>query len=79
MNLHKLSCKSRETVTDKDSPVSKGYLFGKEALLPVSEEVPDDMAAVAFVNGRIGVHKVFPSVSVFVRDNDVNMIFHGYL
>ena len=78
MNLHKLSGESRKTVMNQDSPVSKGYLFGKDTLFPVEEEAADDIAAVAFVNGRVMLHKAFPSFPVFMRGNDINVFFDGY-
>ena len=79
MNLHKLPGKSRETVTNQECPVRKSNPVGKEPLFPVPKEGADDMAAVAFVNGRVVIHKAFPSFFVFMRGNDINVFFGGYL
>lgn len=64
---------------DEECPVRKGHLFGKEPLFPVPKEGADDMAAVAFVNGRVVNHKSMPSFPVFMRGNDINVFLCGYL
>lgn len=79
VNLHKVSCESRKTVMNQDSPVSKGYLFRKDPLFPVEEETADDISAVAFVNRRIMLHEDFPSFPVFMGGNDINVFFGRYL
>ena len=53
-------------------------MFGKQSLFPVPKEAADDIAAVAFVNGRVMLHKAFPSFPVFMRGNDINVFFDGY-
>ena len=79
MNLHKLPEKSGKTVTDQERSVRKGYLSGKEPLFPVPKKVADDITAVAFVNGRVVIHKALPTFPVFMRGNDINVFFGGYL
>jgi len=79
VNLHKVSCESRKTVMNQDSPVRKGYLSGKEPLFPVPKEGSDDISAIAFVNGRVVKHKSFPSFPVFMGGNDINLFPGGYL
>lgn len=79
MNLHKLSGKSRKTVTDEECHARKRYLSRKKPLFPVSEEGADDMSTVVFINVRVVIHKAFPSFPVFIRGNDINVFFGGYL
>lgn len=79
MNLHKLSGKCPEAATDQSSPVRKCYLFGKEPLFPMVQEGADDMAAAAFINGRIVIHGMIKTFPVLVGRNDFNVFFHGYL
>lgn len=43
------------------------------------EEGASDMAAAAFVNRRIVLHKLLTPFSVFIRGNDPDMFCHGYL
>ena len=66
VNLHKLSGKSPETVMEQMCPIVKDYPFRNEPLFPVVQEGSDDMAAVALVNGRVVIHKDFPSFPIFM-------------
>lgn len=79
MNLHKLSGKSGKTATNQSCLFRQDYLFGKKPLFPVPEEGADDVAAVAFINVRVVVHNAVPPVPVFIRGNDINVFFGGYL
>ena len=44
----------------------KDYPFRNESLFPVVQEGSDDIAAVALVNGRVVIHKDFPSFPIFM-------------
>lgn len=79
VNLHKLPGKSSKTITYQGRPVSKGYPFRKHALFPVVQEVTDDITTVAFIDAGVVIHEIFPSFSVFMQGNDINVFFGGCL
>lgn len=56
-----------------------GELPGQKFLFPKSAVLPDDMAAVAFVNGGIGLHNRFRGRICFRSTDDICLVPDGNL
>lgn len=73
MNLHELPTVNRQTWDGQ--PVREGDADGKDALLPVFQELADDMLDIVLIDQKIILHDLFWREPFFGRYKDLLLFF----